>query len=435
MKKISILFFFFFSILLTAQNEEVTYNKWLFKIGANIVDNSGDNNPFNGLDLKKMGFSQNYSVGIDYRFHRHWSLGIFISNNRFVANEAELDGSTITADKNYFATDVNLKYYLWGAEYENENSNKFNLYLSAGAGSFKISENTLSLNFGGGLIYWLNDSFGVNLESVAKWEMNGEAQFDTNHFQHFLGITYRHNSKKDTDKDGIFDEDDNCPDTFGLKEFKGCPDSDADGIADTEDACPEVAGLKANNGCPDSDSDGVIDSQDKCKNTYGPKDNYGCPYKDSDNDGIIDKLDNCPNIKGTKENNGCPKVEEIKEVTTNLNETNKTLENFSKSIYFDTGKASFKYNTYAILKGILATLKEFPNAEVLIEGYTDNTGSSRVNLLLSQKRADAIRNYLIKNGIVTNKITATGYGQSNPKASNNTKEGRALNRRVIIKVN
>ena len=65
MKKITLLFFCLFSTILIAQNEETTYNKWLFKIGANIVDNSGDTNPFNGLDLKKMGFSNNYAAGID----------------------------------------------------------------------------------------------------------------------------------------------------------------------------------------------------------------------------------------------------------------------------------------------------------------------------------------------------------------------------------
>lgn len=433
MKKITLLFFYLFSTILIAQNKETTYNKWLFKIGANIVDNSGDTNPFNGLDLKKMGFSNNYAAGIDYRFHRHWSVGLFASNNRFVANRAELDGVIISKDMKYFATDLNLKYYLWGAEYENINSNRFNIYLSGGVGSFKIVDSSISLNFGGGLIYWLNDSFALNLESVAKWATKSNVQFDSNHFQHFAGITYRHNGKKDRDNDGIEDSKDNCPDTFGIAEFNGCPDSDNDGIIDSEDGCPEVAGLKANNGCPDSDKDGVIDSKDKCKNTYGPKENNGCPYKDSDNDGILDKDDKCPNTKGFLDNNGCPK-EEVKEIVDKVETTNKTLENFSKAIYFKTGKYKFEYKTYAILKEVVTTLKEYPNAEVLIEGHTDNTGNPNSNELLSQKRADAVKKYLVKNGVEKGKITAIGFGQNQPKATNSNEKGRALNRRVIIKI-
>ena len=433
MKKVTLLFFCLFSAIIFAQSKETTYNKWLIKIGANIVDNSGDSSPFNGLDLRKMGFSKNYAGGIDYRFHRHWSAGLLISNNRFVANRAELDNVIISKDMKYFAADLNLKYYLWGAEYENIDNNRFNIYLSAGVGSFKIVDNSVSLNFGGGLIYWLNDSFGVNIESVAKWATKSNVQFDSNHFQHFAGITYRHNGKKDRDKDGVEDSKDKCPDTFGTAEFNGCPDTDNDGIIDTEDGCPSVAGLKANNGCPDTDGDGVVDSKDKCKNTSGPKINNGCPYKDSDNDGVLDKDDNCPNVKGLTTNNGCPPVE-VKEVEDEVKTTNKALENFSKSIYFETGKYGFKYKTYEVLKGIVATLKEFPNADVIIEGHTDNIGNSIVNQKLSQKRADAVRNYLIKNGVIKNKISAFGFGQNNPTASNKTKKGRALNRRVIIRI-
>jgi outer membrane protein OmpA-like peptidoglycan-associated protein len=456
MKKITLLCFFLLSIVLTAQEEELTYNKWLFKVGANIVDNSGDINPLDGFQLSKMGFSQNFAGGIEYRFHRHWSVGVFVSNNKFKANKAVLDKTVISEDENYFATDLNLKYYLWGAEYENRTSNKFNMYLSAGVGSFKISENTTSLNFGGGLVYWFSNSFGVNLESVAKWDTNGKAQFDTNHFQHFIGITYRNNSKKDSDKDGVFDEDDKCPEIFGLKEFMGCPDTDNDGIADSEDACPNTAGLvgmngcpdtdgdgivdkddscpnakgtKTNNGCPDTDGDGIVDTADKCPGTSGIAANNGCPWPDTDGDGVLDKDDKCANVAGLASNNGCPEVrnEAVKR-------TNKALANFSKSIYFDSASTSFKSETYAVLKKVRATLEEFPKAMVIIEGHTDNTGSSKTNQKLSQKRANAVKNYLVNSGIAKENIIAIGYGQNHPIASNTYEKGRVLNRRVIIKV-
>ena len=70
------------------------------------------------------------------------------------------------------------------------------MYLSGSVGNFKIIDNTFSLNFGGGLIYQLNDAFGVNFESTAKRTKESKIKHDSNHFQHFIGITYRYNSTK-----------------------------------------------------------------------------------------------------------------------------------------------------------------------------------------------------------------------------------------------
>ncbi len=415
-----------------AQGEENTYNKWLFKVGANIVDNSGDTNPFNGLALKKMGFSNNIAAGVDYRFNKHWSAGLFLSINKFKAPDAELDGEFITMDLDYFATDLSMKYYLRSATNE---LNRFNMYLSGGVGMFKIVDNTLSLNFGGGLVYWLNDSFGVTLESVAKFTTENDVQYDSNHFQHFVGITFRL-GKKDSDKDGVVDKEDACPNTFGLVAFKGCPDADNDGIKDSEDACPNVAGLNAFNGCPDTDKDGVIDSLDNCKNTFGPKENNGCPYKDTDKDGVLDKDDACPTVKGIVGNKGCPKVEIKKEETARVNKEtlNKVLKDYAKSIYFNSGRHSFTEETFVILEEITTKLKQFPNAKILIEGHTDSVGGSRLNLKLSQERADEVKQYFVVNGILEINIEAIGYGESLPIATNKSKEGRELNRRVVIKV-
>lgn len=435
MKKFTILLLCFITIASMAQSKEANYSKWLFKVGANIVDNSGDTNPFNGLELKKMGFSNNIAAGVDYRFHKHWSVGLFLSNNKFKAPYAEVDGEFITENMDYFAVDANLKYYLWSAQHEDNTSNRFNMYVSGGVGSFKIVDNTLSLNFGGGLIYWLNDSFGVNLESVAKWTTENDVKYDSNHFQHFAGITYR-SSKKDRDGDGIKDSEDTCPDNFGLAEFNGCPDSDNDGIIDSEDACPEFAGLKANNGCPDTDNDGVTDALDKCKNTFGPKENNGCPYIDSDKDGVLDKDDKCPNVKGIAQNNGCPEIE-IKKVDNSeviKKNANNILKDYAKSIYFNTGKHSFKEDTYTTLQEITSKLKQFPNSKIIIEGHTDSVGNYNSNQRLSQERANEVKRYLVNNGIQSENIESIGYGESQPTASNINREGRALNRRVIIRI-
>lgn len=108
----------------------------------------------------------------------------------------------------------------------------------------------------------------------------------------------------DTDNDHIKDTEDDCPAEAGLLEFKGCPDTDKDGIMDSKDECPTIPGSLAMNGCPDTDGDGVKDSEDKCPNIPGVVEFSGCP--DTDGDGVMDREDNCPTEAGPPENYGCP---------------------------------------------------------------------------------------------------------------------------------
>lgn len=108
----------------------------------------------------------------------------------------------------------------------------------------------------------------------------------------------------DTDGDGVPDKDDACPTLAGPLGLKGCPDTDGDGIADKDDACPTLVGTAALNGCPDKDNDGVADKDDACPDVPGVKELRGCP--DTDGDGITDKEDACPNVAGPASLNGCP---------------------------------------------------------------------------------------------------------------------------------
>lgn len=434
--KVMLFLFGLCSMMITAQNVGHTSSKFTIKAGANIVDSTGDENPFDGLELSKMGFAQNYGIGIDYQFHKKWSVGLLFTNNKFKANKSVIDKETITEDMDYLAADLNLKYYFFDAYKEDMSTRRFNMYLSGGVGSFKIVDPTVSFNFGGGLLFWMNDSFGINLESTAKWTAKNDVKYDSNHFQHFVGITYRPTSKKDTDKDGVFDADDKCPDTFGLQAFNGCPDSDNDGIIDSEDGCPEVAGLKAFNGCPDTDKDGIIDSEDACKDVFGPKANNGCPYKDTDQDGLLDKDDACPEVKGDLSHKGCPKPKEIVEKKVNdLNSINSRLKNYAQVVLFETGKFEFTKETLLILEEVITLLKPYPNATIIIEGHTDSVGAAHLNKALSQKRADAIKAYLVNNSsIESNNIQAIGYGETQPINSNATRAQRKLNRRVVLKV-
>ncbi|MCC6725500.1 MAG: OmpA family protein [Saprospiraceae bacterium] len=113
----------------------------------------------------------------------------------------------------------------------------------------------------------------------------------------------RMNGCPDRDGDGVADNADDCPDNAGLRRFSGCPDTDGDNIIDKEDNCPTVVGIAAMNGCPDSDRDGITDDKDACPNDPGTPELSGCP--DTDGDGIANNVDECPNDPGVKKFNGC----------------------------------------------------------------------------------------------------------------------------------
>tara|TARA_R110000868_G_scaffold34421_1_gene124316 strand:+ start:10602 stop:12698 length:2097 start_codon:yes stop_codon:yes gene_type:complete len=234
---------------------------------------------------------------------------------------------------------------------------------------------------------------------------------------------------KDKDEDGVPDKLDNCPKEAGPEENNGCPwgDEDGDSVLDNVDDCIEQAGPVENNGCPwgDKDGDSVLDNVDDCIEQAGPVENNGCPWKDTDEDGVIDKEDKCINEFGTVANNGCPEPEVTEEVQ-------KTLNAYAKTILFNSGKSSIKTESNAVLAEIIKILQEYPKAKFLIEGHTDSVGSSLVNQKLSDNRANAIKNFLIENGVDALRLSSIGHGESKPIATNATKSGRAQNRRVEI---
>lgn len=229
----------------------------------------------------------------------------------------------------------------------------------------------------------------------------------------------------DRDSDKVQDKLDECPDTPGLPEFNGCPDRDKDGTPDKTDLCPDVPGPKDHFGCPDTDNDGIYDNEDRCINTPGPKENNGCPWPDKDGDGVFDKDDECPTVFGVPENKGCPKLEK-KEL--------ETLKYAFDNLEFETGKDIIRTHSFPSLNSLASLLVSKPNYGLRIEGHTDNVGTDEKNLILSQKRATAVKNYLIKKGVKANVLEDYGYGESRPIADNDTKEGRQKNRRVEMKV-
>ncbi|MFA6597257.1 MAG: OmpA family protein [Ignavibacteriaceae bacterium] len=320
----------------------------------------------------------------------------------------------------------------------------------------------VSINLTGGVIIGTRD-----LLDGAKSGPNNDMLYTLT-----AGLSYYFGRDQDSDRDGVPDNEDACPGTpigVAVNEF-GCPiDTDSDGVPDYLDKCPGTpsgvavgatgcpldtdgdgvpdyldkctntpAGAKVDaNGCPlDSDGDGVPDYLDKCANTpSGAKvDASGCPL-DSDGDGVADYLDKCPNTpKGTQVNaEGCP-IKKEKETVVIMQPGEVETLVLSGDTNFEFNKSKLLPNAYTALEGIVKTMKEHPKYKWEIGGYTDGIGSVSYNKKLSKQRAQAIVDYLVRKGVKRNNLTIVGYGKDNPIATNETLEGRSMNRRVEIKL-
>ena len=239
---------------------------------------------------------------------------------------------------------------------------------------------------------------------------------------------------KDTDGDGTPDDIDRCPldpeDADGFQDEDGCPDpdNDGDGIVDKADACPNEAGSIENRGCPtlDKDGDGVPDGEDKCPDAAGSKENAGCPDADRDGDGIVDRLDKCPDQVGPAPD-GCPKKYTLVEVK-------KEKIEIKQQVHFATAKFRVLPDSFRLLNQVAEVLNDFPKMRVSIEGHTDNVGKEVTNMRLSQRRAEAVRDYLVAKGISPDRLEAVGFGPTKPIASNKTAKGKARNRRTEFRI-
>lgn len=357
----------------------------------------------------------------------------------------------------------------------------FDPYLFLGFGVASINSNTYATQSTGiGLNIWPFKQFGIGFTGGYNYLFDHE-----DYFHYALDLKFRFGKAPDTDGDGIVDSKDacpeipgqisangcpdrdgdgiadnidRCPDVKGIAELNGCVDTDGDGLIDPEDACPTTPGLKALKGCPDTDGDGVPDKDDKCPNTpKGEKvDATGCvPDKDTDGDGVVDRLDKCPatpknarvntdgcpldtdgdgiydyedkcpTVAGIAANQGCPEIKP---------EVQKAIDFAIENIQFETASAVIKKTSLPILDNVVKVLKENPSIKLRISGHTDNVGDDDMNLKLSQDRADSVMKYLTDNGIASTRLTAKGFGETQPVADNNTAEGRAKNRRVDFKI-
>ncbi len=201
-------------------------------------------------------------------------------------------------------------------------------------------------------------------------------------------------------------------------------DTDGDGVADSADQCPGTpAGVSVDSkGCAlDSDRDAVADYADECPGTVSGAqvDEKGCEL-DGDADGVVDRLDKCPNsAPGVQVDvNGCEIKAEIQ----------------LQGVTFESNSDQLVSGTESVLNDAAATLVKYPEITVEVEGHTDSVGAAQYNESLSARRAETVRDYLIAKGVSADRITARGYGESQPIADNDTVEGKAANRRVVLRI-
>ncbi|MFT5102580.1 MAG: OOP family OmpA-OmpF porin [Candidatus Latescibacterota bacterium] len=437
-----------------AQDEN---NPWAVEVGVNAVDvyPVGINNDGRLPATTKGEIFDEY-----FNVNDHWnilaaaskvSVGRYIGDGFTFAgtgtvNKISRVGDASASDLTYYGLDGEIKYSL--RDVIGGPGGWLDPSIGFGGGYTWVND----IGFGtanalAGVRFWVGENLALNFSSAYKHSF--EKSYGITHLQHSVGIVFKFGGK-DTDGDGIYDQDDECPETPGLPEFNGCPDTDGDGIEDRNDACPDVAGLAefngcpdtdgdgvadpqdncptvpglaSMNGCPDSDSDGITDADDACPNEAGPKSNNGCPFQDKDGDSVLDKDDDCPDVPGTVANNGCPEV--TIEIIQQLNQ-------YSKTILFDTGKSTIREESMAVLQNISNIMQEYPSAAFLIEGHTDSQGGEATNQTLSDDRAASVRTYLTSVGVDGNRLSSIGYGEAKPIASNATRAGRQQNRRVEI---
>lgn len=440
------------AILLSASTSyaQDSDNRWSFAVGINAIDLYPVGEEDNGLGgyFDEFFNLDHYNIlPAPSRFELGYYVGDgIVATGAFSINSIDTAGENSIDQLSYYSFDGGLRYNLaelWNGE-------KISPYLGVG-GSYQILEDEGFGTFNGtfGLDFKIIDNVYANVQTTYKHVF--EDAFPK-HWQHTAGLKFIWGAV-DTDGDGIVDSKDACPTVAGLEEFMGCPDSDKDGIQDSidgcpndfgpaetngcpdsdgdtvvdkDDKCPNTAGLVALMGCPDADGDGVADGDDECPNEAGPASRQGCPVKDRDNDGVEDAMDKCPDVAGIAELEGCPRpVAPPTEVQAQLNE-------YAKTILFDTAKASIQKQSEQTLADITAILNKYPQAKFSIDGHTDSVGSKSSNQRLSEARALSVKDYLVKNGIDEFRLSSKGYGESNPVASNATRAGKAQNRRVEI---
>jgi len=367
-------------------------------------------NPFAAYQLfdddRDLSETGTFGVGLEYRFNPNWAVEALFSR-------ADADRKYVSGSSDFEEIRVDGIYYFAGQD------KAWNPYLSLGAGHADFGVNDGSgvrtagtnhdetrVNVGTGLRYNVSDSIALRGD-LREFHGIDESTFDT---QVSLGISFAFNR------------------TVGSAAPMAPADADGDGVPDSRDQCPGTpAGATVDStGCePDADRDGVADVRDACPDTPrgAEVDSRGCEL-DSDNDGVVNSQDLCPNTAAGAEvdDTGCEGITE-------------TIDTFTIEVQFPTNSSVIGHAFDDEIRRVADALKDNPGTVVEIAGHADNTGKASYNELLSQRRAEAVAARLTGPlGVDPAKVSARGYGESEPVASNDTAAGRAENRRVEARI-
>lgn len=361
-------------------------------------------NPFAAYQIfdneRELSETGTFGAGLEYRFTPNWAVEAIYSRA-----DADREGAPGSSDFDEIRMDAT--YYFAGPE------ETWNPYLSAGAGHADFGTDASAprtagsnhdetrFNVGAGVRYNITDIVSLRAD-LREFHGVEDSTFDT---QVSLGISLAF-----------------------VHATPPPPDADKDGVNDSADRCPNTpAGAKVDsNGCqPDGDNDGVVDARDACPNTPrgADVDSRGCEL-DSDNDGVVNSADKCPDTApGAKvDANGC------------VGKT-KTIETFEIEVQFPLNSAEIGDSYDNEIRRVADFLKANPETIVEIAGHSDSTGAAAYNQDLSQRRAEAVAARLTDAlGVDPQRVSATGYGESQPIASNDTAQGRATNRRVEARI-
>jgi outer membrane protein OmpA-like peptidoglycan-associated protein len=400
----------------------------------------------------KIGNSGNYSYETSSPYGANdWVITRkFISQHdpsNFAAAIADLNKSGLNVGLNQVpkSTSGNVNYSIpsFGAMVQGNLTYKLNYRVTFMLGGYYIYQMFQQSNTGN---WMLTNKIGDYNSMLQGVKQTSSVTYGLN-----IGIRYFLGGFEDMDGDGISDAKDECINKPGLEKFHGCPDTDNDGIPDNEDLCPFDPGPTCTSGCPDRDGDCVADKYDDCPDEAGAANLHGCP--DRDGDGIPDKSDLCPDDTGSAAYFGCPvkKAEEVisekilhKDTVFQQAMKNEVVRDESylpphitlktDIINFDFGVSKMSKESDIKLNECIDALNRNPRVVIYVGGYTDDVGSVPSNLLLSYARAETVREYLIGKGVAKNRIIISGNGKENPINTNKTKEGRAKNRRIEIKL-
>ncbi|WP_199457102.1 MULTISPECIES: OmpA family protein [unclassified Marinobacter] len=361
-------------------------------------------NPFAGYQLfddkRDLSETDTYGVGIEYRFKPHWAV-------EAVYSRADADRKYVNGDSEFEELRLDGLYYFRGQD------SAWNPYLAFGAGHADFGDGPVftagtnhdetRVNVGAGVRYNISDMISLRGD-LREFHGIDESTFDTM-VSLGLSLAFHHTTTEpkpaDADNDGVPDSRDQCANTpAGAQvDSRGCElDADNDGVADSKDQCPNTpAGAEVNSrGCElDSDNDGVVNSKDQCPNTAA----------------------------GTEvDETGCEGVTE-------------TIETIELRVQFPTNSSVIDATYDAEIRKAADFMEEYPETTVEIAGHSDSIGDAEYNRALSQRRAEAVADRLTSVlGVDPDRVTAVGYGEVEPIASNDTAAGRAQNRRVEARI-